>query len=303
MPQIWKNRAFVFEVRGSDMLRVNEFQLYELANHIHPLTLANHETKYSDVWFGWFQAREALQTLFKQRALEMCFGIANELYAAIDAIVPSDFDKAVEKLPADAIAEQPIGWLANRVKNCAERFETVISAELSNADTYWVSPKGAYKTSMLLQFAHLSLPEQVFSAMPEVIQDFDEAGKCLLFDMPTATGFHLLRATEAVIRKYYKIVVGTEPPVKFRNWGAYTRNMRKCDTKNEKVLTCIDQIRVHYRNPILHPQDNLSPEDAQVLFGLCVSAITLMSDEIKALSAKSTNLQFIASPLITGTAG
>lgn len=274
------------------MLKVNEFQLYELANHIHPLTFASHETKYSEVWYSWFQAREALQTLFKQRSLEFCFEAANELYGAIEAIVPSNFEAAISKIPEDTNNEKEIGWTAARVKAVAEKFETVISAELANADTYWVSPKGAYKTRMLLQFAHTTLPAQVLATVPEVKADFDEAGKCLLFDMATATGFHLLRATEAVIRRYYKDVVGTEPDTKFRNWGAYTRNMRKCAAKDEKVLTCIDQIREHYRNPILHPEDNLSSDDALVLFGLCVSAITLMVGAMKELTAQSKPLEF-----------
>jgi hypothetical protein len=63
--------------------------------------------------------------------------------------------------------------------------------------------------------------------------------------------------------------------------------MRKSALADEKVLTFIDHIREHYRNPTLHPQVTLSIEDAQVLFGLCVSAITLIVGTIKSLSASS----------------
>jgi hypothetical protein len=276
------------------MLKVNEFQLYELANHIHPLTFASHTMKYSDVWFGWFQAREALQNLFKQRALEVCFGVANELYLAIDGVVPRDFDQAINKLPQDADAEQPIGWIANNVKTAAEKFETVISAELSNSDTYWISPKGTHKTSMLLQYAHQQIPGAALAEIPEVKADFDEAGRCLLFDISTATGFHLLRATEAVIRKYYSTITGTMPPVKFRNWGAYIRVLKTKPQVNQKIITMLDHIRDHYRNPILHPDESLTPDEALVLFGLCASAITLMGNEMKALVQQTKPLPFLA---------
>lgn len=268
------------------MLRVNEFQLYELATHIHPLTEVSHEAKYSEVWFSWYGAQQALRDLFNQRALEVCWGIANELYAALRDVVPDNFDEAIAKVPADAATEQPIGWPAARVKTAAEKFETVISAELSNSDTYWISPKGTHKTSTLLQSAHLELPAFIIKSMPEVKTDFDEAGRCLLFDTSTAVGFHLLRATERVIREYYKVVTGVEPKTKFRNWGAYIKTLGACKA-NPKILNHLDHMRENYRNPILHPEVNLTADEAQVLLGVCVSAIFLMASEIKTLTAKS----------------
>lgn len=268
------------------MLRVNEFQLYELATHIHPLTAVTHEVKYSEVWLNWFQAKEALQNLFKQRSLEVCFAIANELYEALRNIVPDSLEEAIAKVPADLSTEQPIGWTAHRIQTAAEKFETVISAELSNSDTYWISPKGTHKTSMLLQYAHLELPLSVTNEMPEVKADFDEAGKCLLFDTSTAVGFHLLRATEAVIRRYYKVVTGVEPKQKFRNWGAYIKRLNEKGA-SKKITEHLDHMRENYRNPILHPEVNLSPDEAQVLFGVCVSAIFMLANEIKTLTAKS----------------
>jgi len=270
------------------MLRVIEFQLYELATRIHPLTSVTHEVKYSQIWYDWYQARTALETWFQQRALEVCLQAVNELYTAIDAVVPRDLAQAVAKLPTDTATEQPIGWIANNVKIAADKFETVIAAELSNSDTYWILPKGTHKTSMLLQCAHMELSALVLAEIPEVKSDIDEAGKCLLFDTPTAAGFHLLRATEAAIRKYCKVVTGKEPAVKSRNWGAYIKGLRYNTFANRKIIDSIDQIKEHFPNPILHPQANLSAEDAQVLFGLCVSIITLIVGDMKVLAHQPT---------------
>lgn len=284
-----KKSAYFFPVRGSDMLRVNEFQLYELAIHIHPLTMVNQDVKYSQVWTAWTQAKEALQSLFKQRSLEVCFGIANELYNELGKFVPDDWNDAFAKFPPDLSTEQPLGWGVFSIRNAAERFETIISAELSNSDTYWISPKGTHKTSVLLQFAHLELPPSVVKEMPEVKGDFDEAGKCLLFDTSTAAGFHLLRATESVIRRYYKMVTGKEPKTRFRNWGVYIKKLNEAGA-NKKITQHLDHMRENYRNPILHPEVNLSPDEAQVLFGVCVSAIFLMANEIKELNKKAIAL-------------
>lgn len=263
------------------MLRVNEFQLYELAVNVHPLTAITKDTKYSDIWFEWSQAKTAIQAIFKQRALEVCFQTANELYLALQAVVPDDFNEAANKLPPDLTTEQGIGWAAShRVRDAVQKFETILSAELSNSDTYWISPKGTHKTSVLLQAAHLELPASVLQDIPEAATDFNEAGKCLLFDTATAAGFHLIRATEAVIRKYYEAITGKVPAAKFRNWGAYIKRLNQAKA-DPKITGYLDHIRQHYRNPILHPEVNLTPEDAQVLFGVCVSAIVMMVSAMK----------------------
>lgn len=296
-----RNRILLFPLKGVPMQRVNEYQLYELATHIHPLTSVTADMKYSEVWFQWFQAREAIQTLFRQRALEVCYQAANELYLAIDNIVPRDWEKAIQKLPAEAdlANESPIGWTTSYIKSAAEKFETIISAELSNSDTYWVSPKGTHKTSVLLQYAHLELPDSVTKEMPELKGDFDEAGRCLLFDNSTAVAFHLMRAIEIVIRKYYKQVTGAEPKAKFRNWGAYIKKLRESNAE-KRITDHLDHVRENYRNPILHPEVNVTPEEAQVLFGVSVSTIFMLANEIKRLKATAgTALPFPA----TGTTG
>jgi len=291
-------RLLLFPIRGADMLRVNEFQLYELAVAVHPITIIENDAKYSGVWIGWMNAKAALEELFKQRALEVCFPAAKDLISALRGIVPDDFAEAAAKLPpSDSdTEEEPIGWPIYSIRTAAQRFETILSAELSNSDTYWISPKGTHKTSVLLQSAHLELPASILQDIPDAASDFDEAGKCLLFDNATAVGFHLVRATEAVIRKYYEVIVGKPPATKFRNWGAYIKGLNKCGA-NAKVTGFLDHIREHYRNPILHPEVNLTPEDAQVLFGVCVSAIVMMVSEMK--SAKGATLPFPAIGAIT----
>lgn len=273
------------------MQRLNEFQLYTLATAIHPLTSASNEAKYSDVWFGWFGARENLQEIFKHRALEVCYQSANELYLAIDAVVPRAWEDAIKKLQELPDPEPTIGWEARVIRTAAEKFETVLSAELASSDTYWISPKGTHKTSVLMTSARRELPESIVKEVPEAAADFDEAGRCLLFDSATATGFHLLRATEAVIRKYYKLVTGIDPKTKFRNWRAYIKVLEQ-ENANPKITSFLDHIRENYRNPILHPEQNLSLEEAQILFGVCVSAILMISEEMKMLAAKGSTPPF-----------
>jgi hypothetical protein len=263
------------------MLRVNEYQFYELAAVIHPLTELSNDARYSQEWYKLIDAKTALQNIFRSRSLEFCLNQAEELFAALRGIVPDDFDEAVKKLPADASKEEVMGYLCYPVREAAKKFEYVLSAELSNSDTYWISPKGTHKTSRLLAGARYELPPDLLRMIPEVAAiELDEAGRCYLFDVSTAAGFHLFRATESVIRQYYEFVVGVKPAAKSRNWGAYIRGLNERGA-NAKVTAHLDHIRGQYRNPVLHPDAFLSAEDAQILFSVCIGAIVMMEAEMR----------------------
>jgi len=134
------------------------------------------------------------------------------------------------------------------------------------------------------------LPESIIKDFPEASSDFDEAGRCWLFDTYTAAGFHLMRATESVIREYYKVITGVDLPKKYRNWGAYIKNLKKCPNASLNVIGFLDHMRENYRNPIAHPEHNLSADDAQILFGVCVGAIQMMAAEIKTITSTGSLL-------------
>ena len=136
------------------------------------------------------------------------------------------------------------------------------------------------------------LPAYVVDIVPAAATDFDEAGRCWLLDAHTATGFHLMRATDAVMRAYYRAVVGVEPKKQFRNWGAYIKEFRRCINADQKVVDFLHQVKENYRNPILHPELDLTADDAQELFGVSISAISMMARGIQALNQKGQSLPF-----------
>ena len=167
-----------------------------------------------------------------------------------------------------------------RAKDALREFETVFSAELRSLDTYYCSQKLGYDTSVLIEEAEKLIPESIRSSMPEnAINDIRQAGKCIAFDIPTAAGFHTIRATEAVIRAYYAVVVGTMPKLKMRNWGAYIKILNESGA-DKRVTGFLDHIREFHRNPVLHPEETLSTEEAHVLLGVAVSSIVQMMTEL-----------------------
>jgi hypothetical protein len=292
----------LFPFRSGNVQRVNEFHLYELASAIHPLLEAKNDAKYSDVWYEWFNARFLLhQTFNERRPLSVSRPAADKLYRAIGQFIPVEWEEAVKKYPAEGVEDPIIGYIAYSIRDAAKEFETVLAAELYAMDTYFVSQIGSYKTCDLIEKAHISFPETVQGKLSEQAKlDFDQAGKCIAFGVSTAAAFHLVRGTESVIRKYYETVTGKPPKPQMRNWGAYQKILE--DKGAEKKITdLIEHVRVAYRNPVLHPEENFSPEQTLVLFGVCISAVTLMIAEIDRLTSKGGVLVFPATTAIAKT--
>jgi hypothetical protein len=163
-------------------------------------------------------------------------------------------------------------------------------------DTYFVSKKGAYSTADLIEHAHHHIPEPTRKKLPEQTKaDFDQAGKCIAFDLATAAAFHLLRGTEAVLRQYYDNVVpgAKQAPAKMRNWGVYIKLLTEHKAE-AKVTSLLTHLKDAYRNPVLHPEENYTDERIQVLFGVCVSAIVMMVEELNKLSDQPVPIPFPA---------
>ncbi|HWH56665.1 MAG TPA: hypothetical protein VN682_03485 [Terriglobales bacterium] len=279
------------------MQRVNEFVFYELAVKVHSLTLiASESFKYTENWSRLWDARESVDQLYAQRALNFTTPAATRLYNAISAILPKNFDEVMstwgERTKPDADTIFP--FRAVEIREAAKEFETVLRTECQLMDTYFVSKKGTHSTKDLIDNAHFQIPEPSRSLLPDQAKlDFDQAGRCLAFDVATAAAFHLLRGTESVLVDYYDLAVpGTKKASrKMRNWGVYIKLIRE-NKGDAAAMNVVDHIREVYRNPVTHPEENYTDERAQVLFGLCVSAVVLLLQATDALKPKGALLPF-----------
>jgi hypothetical protein len=215
--------------RGGKVLRVDEFIFYDLSVKVHGLTeLEEKETPYNDLVWVLYSARGGLDQIFKSRPLHFSAQSAIDLYNRINSIIPMDFNEMVFKIDPEE-SEKISSWDVSRIKRDAENFERALKTECSVMDAYYVVKKGAFSTKDLVESAHFQIPMPSRSLIPQITRDdFDQAGKCLAFDVYTAAAFHLLRRTEAVVREYYELVVpGTKKAApKMRNWGTYIRLLR-----------------------------------------------------------------------------
>ena len=218
-------------------------------------------------------ARMEVGGLLKNGAfsLKTCRQPAEKLMESISEVIPSDVEEAFKKNDQDEV----YWWQLSAVKEAAKRFETVLAEELAILDTYAIAQKGAYSTPELISNADVMFPPSIRSKIPaRAIADIKEAGKCLAFETPTAAAFHIVRALESLIIIYYQKVIGSNPADKRRNWGVYIKVLRQNPDSDPKILDFLEHIKNNYRNPISHPEATLNTDEALVLLGVAVGAIT-----------------------------
>jgi hypothetical protein len=263
--------------------RINTYDFYQLGNALKPLASISAESTLGGVWWPLFTASQQINQLLSNPILRLvyCRPAAITLMNAVDGALAPIFEKD-RTSPIDFNVKIEAGQ-AYSITHALSIFENNLAAELQQQDTYCVSKKGIYSTNDLIERAQQALPGDVLVRLPAgAAQDFDQAGKCLAFEVSTASGFHMLRATEAVIHKYYVAVTKNDDlKRKDRNWGAYVRNLNRYrkinpDSADPKIISMIDQIREHHRNVIIHPENTLTDSEAQVLFTVCVGAIIAM---------------------------
>jgi hypothetical protein len=182
----------------------------------------------------------------------------------------ADWDK-----PEVNVDIQP--WKLSLIATKAKELEKVLANDLPGLATYYVIQKGLFSTDDLIAHADIHIPESLRSQLPPQAQaDINEAGRCLAFELPTASAFHIWRATETTMDEYYKMLSGgnsfSDDKVQ-RTWDSYVKALGTKGAET-KVTAFLDHIRQEYRNPVSHPSVNIEMEEAFSLFGAALSVVT-----------------------------
>ena len=268
------------DLAGTTMRKLNTFSIYQMATLIHPLTAiaedhrGNASVKLKLVLWQLWQAVRSLhkhsdESLFSPSLKRAAAALIESCH---DAGLPRKAGDLLEAFDSDADVQV---YSFNSIQQKAKDFEIVLANELPGLSIYAVSQLGIFSTDDLISHADSHIATSLREAVPEKAnKDLAESGRCLAFQLPTASAFHMWRALETVMDAYHEALTGESFADKrvTRNWGAYIKALR--DAKAEdKVTTFLDHIREEYRNPISHPSDTLESDDAFNLFGTGLSAI------------------------------
>lgn len=166
---------------------------------------------------------------------------------------------------------------ATQLREITTNLRRTLVAETSGIVSYSVTEK-RYEANKLLRNVRGLMAPSVFDSLPDIAKlDFDEAGKCIAFERPTAAAFHLLRGTESMLRRFYcnHVKRNRVDPLM---WGNMVESLRKRRHPPAiALLDNLDNIRRSYRNPTQHPEKIYDIQEVQDLFGLCVDVVTRMA--------------------------
>lgn len=260
------------------MKRLNTHAIYIFALRIHPLTILEYTEGMTlkDVLWTAIKAEAVIRAQLGPQLGFFSPSLKRSAGALLRAIYDLGFPPDnVLKAQLDAVVRP---YRLNAVAERAKEFETVLANELPGLATYWVSRKGIYSTDDLISHAEMHVPEKCRSVLSlKAKEDVQQAGKCLAFEVSTASAFHMWRAVESVMDSYHHALRGKtflEAEV-VRNWARYIEAL--VDAKAEKKITSfLDHIREEYHNPISHPDDTLELDEAFGLFGAALSVIGQM---------------------------
>lgn len=257
------------------MKRVNPYDFYEMAAVVHPLTEVVKGSTVGQNFYPLIVGRGQIQSLLSNDFVPL--RVARQATEAL-------LERIEELLPAEGAGEQAklgrtlTDWEVYQITEAAKKFETVLAAELQTVDTYYIDQKRAYSTSDLIERAEIIFSEDSRRDLPAgAIDDVRQAGRALVLDLPTAAGFHILRATEAVVREYYTVVVKTAPTK--RDWGHYVAEL-KSKGADARIAGAIDQLRDLQRNPLMHPEVMLNEDEAVMLFGMAQGVMVAIMGDI-----------------------
>ncbi len=269
------------------MKRVNLLEYFELAEMLSIAKRAATQEKANagSIYFATFRLPPKLLTFAQDdNGFSACKHVANELANSISAwgrehLYNDKGEFAVEKFDQELFSYQ-----YSDIGTKIESFRHVFEAESRDVDVYSVGQISIYKTSALVSGASEAIPKEARGVLPqEAMSEFDNAGRCLAFDLPTACGFHALRGMELVMDCYLNSY--GQKTGGFKTWNDYIK--AATDVKHDatgrkpsdKVTAMLDRMRSLDRNPLMHPRDTLDLSSADMLFRLStITAVEMAKD-------------------------
>jgi len=251
------------------MQRINTAYFYKLAQQLTSLKSLEPQAKlYFDNYMIINTAQEGLRYFLHNPLIPpmTSYSTGKELLNALEKITSEAYDE-----------NRVLQWSEpNEITEILGRFEISMQSDFGTRDTFIVSPKGAYSTTILAESGDAVISDSAHALVPSIKQDLHDGCRCLAFELPTAAAFHLFRAIESMVREYGHYV--RKKPFtdreKRNGLGGYANFLKeKTLGVDERIIFTIEQICKLHRNPTMHPEMHLSNTEIRATLGIIVSAI------------------------------
>ena len=267
------------------MHHVNPAGLYTLGWYVHALTKIKEGAKLQEIQTLLAQAETLLEAVATgnfapisdaEPILEKSAPIAQALIDHIGKLIEALFMRKQEGVNYEDV---------EGVRALAKILDVALAYDFDHAPLFLLEKKGIYDTLDLVENAEKRYPESIRKVLPSLtISDLNQAGKCLAVDLPTACAFHVCRATEGLMRAYYKKLTGYDwpppppkPPMR-KDWAVLVDQLR-IEGAPAAIYNRLGEIRDD-RNAYAHPDVIVPIDEAPVIYDLCTGVIFYMAKEM-----------------------
>lgn len=293
---------------GTHLEKVNSYAFYEMARDLGRLYAVGDSATANEAFFPIINAHSRMLQVVnegKPIPLGVCrptaMAVLNAVKDLFDVYFVDDGQGGRKfEMPSETVAF-PV-WKLSLYRSALDSFETVFSAEMGEAATYFVPRKGIYFTPALVDMADESFPPELRGSIPDKTKaDWRSAGRCLAFSLWSASGFHAARALEGILEVYYQVFTGKTGTQ--NGWYDYIKALEGVTgppAPSAKILAGIKQMKDDYRNPLMHPRVVLDEAEARILFAGGESLIMGMASEIRDAKTTTPTLPGLGATLLTG---
>ena len=224
-----KRLWWVWPINEGTMKQINLHNYYMLGKALDPLFMVREDSPINQTGFDAIAACAALKMVIREDSVFLP-GTRRAASVLMAELVEQFGDGIQYERPLPVFwQEGSISTLeegAERIRRSATAFNTVFELEAPRMTVFSSERKGLYDMAELIDHADQHLPESVSKRLPaQAKEDLRGAGRCLAFNIPTASAFHAWRALEVVFGAYYVSMTGNtfEEAKITRNWGEYIR--------------------------------------------------------------------------------
>ncbi len=274
------------------MQQLHTYRFYELGAKLHALFSMRTQGRVADMFAPLTEAQALLDGFIKGDpfALDTSKADANRLLAKLSSVFNRYFIDPTTKQLKNPTGEDRIdAHELTLILSLIEKFEHALAAELNRAPTYLAGKRGIYSIYELAENARDIFSKELQAAIPQsALNEFNSAGRALVFGLGTAAAMHMLRAIEIVLKPYYEMFAGGTAAKGERNYTMYLKKLTAMSEDEDqafrpdkRVVQMLSQIKDHYRNPIIAAETSISLDDALALFSLASALITVMSTQLR----------------------
>lgn len=245
------------------MQKIDPAFLFEMGDQLKAVATVNRETPPADAYFKLSSARTAVEQI--SRASVYSHLLRSPCQTAAAQLTNHLHEMTKTILGMEDLENGKLDYVqVLKLHGLYTKFETLFVGELQASAVYLVQPKGGYDTDRLTEAGDTLFSVDLFDKVPDSLDDLMQATRCIAFELPTAAGFHLHRAHEAVLRVYWDCVTGGLKRPKQQNMGEYLKQLDKLEKGRPAVRSHLRSIKDFHRNPLMHPEQSLSSTDEAI---------------------------------------